>query len=402
MWSKFYRNILSLALSLSGFFTLNAQVGIGTNNPDPSSVLDVFSNEKGILIPRLSNQQRDSIVNPATGLTIYNTSSGCINYYISNGWMQLCGILIGKINALNCTSATHNGTLVRGFPASGVSSIVPYTGGNGGIYNGQTITSTGVTGLTATLTAGNFVMGSGTLSYTITGTPDTSGTAGFALNIGGKSCLLERVVSINSYPPGTVHCMATPTAIFEVLNPTTGKIWMDRNLGASQVATSFSDNASYGSQYQWGRRSDGHQCINSQTTSVLSNSDQPPHGKFITILANPQDWRNPQNINLWQGINGVNNPCPIGYRLPTRVELDAERSSWSSNDRDGAFASPLKFSAPGFRGSNNGGGQGEGDGQYWTSSIEGTYSWMLSFGISYASMEDYGRAQGLSVRCLKN
>ncbi|MCB4755356.1 MAG: hypothetical protein LGB62_07400, partial [Sulfurovum sp.] len=39
----------------------------------------------------------------------------------------------------------------------------------------------------------------------------------------------------------------------------TGRIWLDRNIGASQVATSLSDEASYGYYFQWGRPADGHQ-----------------------------------------------------------------------------------------------------------------------------------------------
>lgn len=53
------------------------------------------------------------------------------------------------------------------------------------------MTSTGVTGLTATLSAGIFFSGSGNLTYTITGTPASSGTANFALTIGGQSCSLS-------------------------------------------------------------------------------------------------------------------------------------------------------------------------------------------------------------------
>jgi hypothetical protein len=75
-----------------------------------------------------------------------------------------------------------------------VSSSVPYTGGNGGSYNGQTVNSTGVTGLTATLTAGNFANGAGSLTYTITGTPASSGTASFAISIGGQSCTFTDTV----------------------------------------------------------------------------------------------------------------------------------------------------------------------------------------------------------------
>jgi hypothetical protein len=124
-----------------------------------------------------------------------------------------------------------------------------------------------------------------------------------------------------------------------VTNPATGKTWMDRNLGASQVATSSTDANAYGDLYQWGRGSDGHQCRNSPNTSTLSSTDQPGHGSFIF---SPSDWRSPQNGNLWQGLSGINNPCPSGYRLPTEAELNSERLSWISNNAAGAFASPLK------------------------------------------------------------
>ena len=43
------------------------------------------------------------------------------------------------------------------------------------------------------------------------------------------------------------------------MTTSTGKTWMDRNLGATQVATSSADTASYGDLYQWGRAADGHE-----------------------------------------------------------------------------------------------------------------------------------------------
>jgi uncharacterized protein (TIGR02145 family) len=384
-------------------FQARAQVSIGTSNPDSSALLDIFSNEKGIIISRLSDQQRDSIQNPTTGLIIFNTTSGCYNYRYGDDWMQLCGLLIGRINTLNCTSATHNGILFQGTPASGVNSMVPYTGGNGGPHNGQVVNSTGVTGLTATLTAGIFAVGNGTLTYNITGTPASSGTTSFALNIGGQSCTLTRNVNAgSSYPPGTVHCISTPTAIVDVLNPVTGKTWMDRNLGASQVAVSSTDANAYGDLYQWGRRADGHQCRNSGTTTTLSNSDQPPHGNFIVVSNPPRDWRSPQNANLWQGVNGINNPCPINYRLPTESEFNEERLSWSSNNTTGAFASPLKLSVAGYRGPSGLLAYVGTYGSYWNSTVNSPGSRHLFFSSSNAEIRTDDRAFGMSVRCIKD
>ena len=205
------------------------------------------------------------------------------------------------------------------------------------------------------------------------------------------------------FPAGTVNCASGATAVVDVTNPTTGKIWMDRNLGATQVATSSTDANSYGDLYQWGRRADGHQCLTSATTATLSSIDQPANGNFITTSGGDYDWRSPQNANLWQGVNGVNNPCPSGYRIPTETELEAERLSWSANTSVGAFASPLKLPMAGYRSYSNGSLSNVGTfGGYWSSTVSGTDSSNLGFFSSNASMYDYVRAGGLSVRCLKD
>jgi uncharacterized protein (TIGR02145 family) len=344
--------------------------------------------------------------NGTAWVTLNPGSVGQILTMCANGltWTS-SGQCPGSIQSLNCSTANNVGTLTSGTAASGVSSTISYTGGNGGAHNGQTVSSTGVSGLTATLAAGNFANGTGTLIYIITGTPSTSGTASFALNIGGQSCTLNITVSVNSgsYPVGSVFCASGPTAVIDVINPTTGKTWMDRNLGASQAATSSTDAVAYGDMYQWGRRSDGHQCRNSATTSTLSSTDQPANGNFILAPNTPFDWRSPQNINLWQGVNGVNNPCPSGYRLPTDTELEAERLSWSVNTSVGAFASPLKLLMAGARNSINGSLFDVGSvGNYWSSTGSTTYSRCLSFTSSIANMNTNNRAYGLSVRCIKN
>jgi uncharacterized protein (TIGR02145 family) len=194
----------------------------------------------------------------------------------------------------------------------------------------------------------------------------------------------------------------TPPIPF-VVNPTTGKTWMDRNLGAAQVATSSTDAAAYGDLYQWGRGTDGHQIRTSSTTATLSSIDQPANGNFILAPSTPNDWRSPQNTNLWQGVNGVNNPCPSGYRIPSESELNAERSSWSVNTSVGAFASVLKLPMAGRRDASNGSLLSLGtSGSCWSSTVSGTNSRRLNFFSSYASMYTDYRAYGYSVRCLKD
>lgn len=67
------------------FFTISqpifAQVGIGTTNPDASSILDLTSSSQGLLTPRMTIAERDLIIAPAVGLLIYNTTTSNFNYF---------------------------------------------------------------------------------------------------------------------------------------------------------------------------------------------------------------------------------------------------------------------------------------------------------------------------------
>lgn len=204
-----------------------------------------------------------------------------------------------------------------------------------------------------------------------------------------------------TYPAGSVFCNGA-TAIVPVTNPVTGRIWMDRNLGATQVAISSTDANAYGDLYQWGRRSDGHQCRTSNTSNILSSIDQPANGSFILAPITPFDWRNPQNTNLWQGVNGVNNPCPTGYRIPTQIEWDNEILSWSSSNSAGAFASSLKLTKLGRRFGGNGAIEVVGVlGAFWSSSITGTNSFYLNIQNNGAVLATDTRSIGNAVRCIK-
>jgi|GEM_PF-1310137 len=63
-------------ISLSTF----AQVGVGTTTINDSAILDIASNEKGVLLPRLSTIRRDAISNPAYGLIIFNTDTQTLEH----------------------------------------------------------------------------------------------------------------------------------------------------------------------------------------------------------------------------------------------------------------------------------------------------------------------------------
>lgn len=215
-------------------------------------------------------------------------------------------------------------------------------------------------------------------------------------------------VPTGSHGQNLTNCYGVPTwgSCIERVTSATGRIWMDRNLGASQVATSAYDEAAYGDLYQWGRGTDGHEKRTSGTTSVKSNTDNPGHSNFILPNSSPYNWRTEKNDNLWQGATGTNNPCPTGYRLPTQAEWTEEFQSWSTQDRDGAFNSPLKLPLGGQR-DNQFGSIGLGTGFYWSSTVYNlgnsvhAFRLIFSWDVSATMVADY-YSKGLSVRCIKD
>ena len=74
-------NILAAVLFTSTTF---AQVGINTETPDASAALDITSTSGGLLVPRMTNAQRDAISSPATGLMVYQTD-GTVGFYYYDG-----------------------------------------------------------------------------------------------------------------------------------------------------------------------------------------------------------------------------------------------------------------------------------------------------------------------------
>lgn len=192
----------------------NGNMGIGTESPNNNAILELSATNKGFLPPRLTTAQRDAIpaASRPAGLMVYNTNTNCMDFWNSSTWVSTCAVTAppaGIITAITCASATNNGTIVTGSNNS-VSSSIPYTGGNGGSHGGQTVASTGVTGLTAILAAGSFANGAGSLNYIITGTPSSIGTANFAIIIGGQTCTLSRTVT---FPVGTVSSLNCAAAI---------------------------------------------------------------------------------------------------------------------------------------------------------------------------------------------
>jgi hypothetical protein len=73
-----------------------SQVGINNETPDASSALDITSTTAGILIPRMTQSQRDAVSSPATGLMVYQTdNTPGFYYYGGSSWSAVASSALG-------------------------------------------------------------------------------------------------------------------------------------------------------------------------------------------------------------------------------------------------------------------------------------------------------------------
>lgn len=247
----------------------------------------------------------------------------------------------------------------------------------------------------------------------------------------------------NTLPPLFETLTHNGTTYGKIMSPYTGRIWLDRNLGASKICTKsrdakddnnnsiFADDAAYvanqkacfGDYYQWGREFDGHQESNSTTTTILATDINVTtqqnivdnNGSFITNASFPYDWLDVNNTNIddngsirsanWSKTDGTS-ICPTGFRVPTIAELRAETIDLTGVDnvgnRNNAFNSFLKLPSAGHRDINGTFNNQGSEISIISSTLGNANSMYLLIGSNYAD-EYYGlRANGLVMRCIKN
>ena len=210
--------------------------------------------------------------------------------------------------------------------------------------------------------------------------------------------------------------LITITTVVDITT-TTGKTWMDRNLGATQVATSSTDAASYGDLYQWGRDSDGHQIRTSNVISTIATSAAAGHDDFIdagidhwveggSVGEVPDgNWTNfSEEDTLWQ--SGLNDPCPKGFRIPTEAEWQDEINTWTNtNKAQAAMNSELNLPLAGYRYGSSGTLYSVGSiATYMSRTLNGQQGYarlLYWFSNTEVGMFDSVREVGRSVRCIQ-
>jgi uncharacterized protein (TIGR02145 family) len=311
---------------------------------------------------------------------------------------------VGVISTLNCSSATNNGTLTATTAASGVTSVISYTGGNGGTHTGQVVSSSVVTGLIATLQAGNFANGAGSLTYTITGTPSTIGTASFALNIGGQMCALTRTVIQPTSGYGSNISDVEGNSYKTVYIGT--QQWMAENLKTAKYSDGtfipyITDNSQWVSQTEGG--AGGWSYYNNDA------ANNTKYGKLYNWFV-VDDWNNKK-------------VCPTGWHVPTGAEWtvltdylgggdiaggkmkEVGTTNWISPNTAATNTSLFTALPGGYRDDTGSYAWIGWDGSWWSSSLvsetNAKYCYLYNSGGEATIKNDF-RYVGNSVRCLRD
>ena len=392
-----------------------SQVGIGTTSPHSSSILDLTASDKALLLPRVANS--NNIATPVNGMMIYAVNPKCFKAYQDGAWVDLTTCSPPITSAMTFGAITYQGT-----------SVINTTGIG---YNGETVPSASTITVQVTVSVPTWYNFSAThagtgLVYSASGSFAAAGTYpvilqnnGVAIPWGTYGVLTMPLTgasnTVNLVPRIDIKSIpASATAVVDVTYGT--QTWMDRNLGARRVATALNDVLSYGNHYQWGRPADGHEIsvwdgatptsgrgfANATALGALSATTTPGHPNFILTNAGPLDWLATQaDPDRWA--TAKQGPCPAGYHVPTDTEWNTADTFGAWNNNTHTFNSNLKLPSAGLRDRINGLLNDQGTlGYYWSSTVSGTDARYLRFDSAAALTHNLSRANGFSVRCLKD
>ena len=220
--------------------------------------------------------------------------------------------------------------------------------------------------------------------------------------------------------PGDRGCVSFSyrgqTVYYPTVRAADGNIWLEKNLGAQQVAIAKDDSLSYGHLFQWGRWDDGHQLRNSATAATPATGNPSGIGtgssSFFVGTSSAAWWNANALTDTWKAAtaagasatNGVD-PCKAigpGWSLPTQEQWVQVIADEGFQGPDQAFASHLKLPVGGTRSSSDGTFTFVGvRGYYWSATTGNTGGRFLYYSAAITNPNSGGpRGSGSSVRCL--
>ena len=186
----------------------HAQVGIGTTTPDPSAMLEVKSNSKGVLITRMLQSQRNAIASPAAGLLVYQTDGTAGFYYYSGTDWKYLPPSGTTTTTLSAPLATSTSTTTNVTSVGGTANRITSTGGTAPVID---IAST-YAGQSSITTLGT--IGTGTWNATVIGSSKGgAGTVSGLMKANGAGVVSAAVAGTDYVKPNPAITGATKTKV---------------------------------------------------------------------------------------------------------------------------------------------------------------------------------------------
>jgi hypothetical protein len=309
----------------------NGNVGIGTNAPGATALLDLTSTTKGVLIPRMTSTQRLAIAN-TNGLLVYQTDAP-IGLYFNDGTSWQAGFFGNTAN-----STTVGGYLALVANTSGTENTAQ---GNSALYTNTTgshNTANGYRALYSSNADYNSAMGSQALYSNTSGYQNTAigydamyyNTTGYNNTAVGYQALLNNTSGTDNIAFGKSTLTSNTTGSF---NTGIGEYAMNSNTtGASNTATGYK--ALYNNTTGYENTANGYLAMNTNTTG----SDNVANG-MQTLLSNTTgSFNNAAGQNsMFHNTTGSNNSGYGYYSLFTST-------TGSSNTANGKYALELNSS----------------------------------------------------------
>ncbi|MEO7044958.1 MAG: tail fiber domain-containing protein [Ferruginibacter sp.] len=281
---KITSNLKAITLIMAITFitkTSKAQsVGIGTTTPDASSLLDIESTTKGLLVPRMSNTQRNAIASPAIGLMIYQTdATPGFYYYTGTIWTAAVGIAGANLTLSNLISPTAINQSLVPATTNSVNIGSPTLLWKNGYFSGDAL----INGLT--IGRG----GSGIISNNALGinalVSNTTGTYNIAN--GYKALSLNTTGSYN-----------TANGVYSLSSNTTGRGNTANGQGALGANTTGNNNTANGAAALGANTTGSNNAANGQGAlySNTTGSNNTANG-FAALSANTTGYNNTANGN---------------------------------------------------------------------------------------------------------
>ncbi len=366
------------------FQSIYAQ-GVAVNNtgalPDSSAMLDISSITQGLLIPRMTETEKNAIVNPAFGLTIFNITDTCFYTWAGSFWYSwgckpppTCFADAGSDISIckgNSTSLT----------ATGGGTYLWSTGGTSATLN---VTPSDTTTYTITVTDGNNCTDDDAVVVTVNSLP----TATIIINYGSDTTLTASGGTTylwnTTETTSTITVSPTETTIYTVTVTAPNGCTDTDDVTVTVISCPSTVTDLDGNIYNTVQI--GTQCWFKENLNIGTMLNSTTGGQLQTNNAIIEKYccgNNPANCNTYGGLyewdemmqynpsdNGTTGTtqgiCPTGWHIPTHHEWTTlERTICTSGTCDTDF--PYDTTTWGWRGTNEGGKLKEACTTHWYS-----------------------------------